>query len=107
MRKHLIKAGLIISLAIGTTLGIHVVSNHDNSAFELTFANIEAMASDSEGGGPITDPNIALHSRLEEQRTEYGTITSARGGLPRMKTRPMESSWTTRTESGQGWSDLV
>ena len=74
MRKHLIKAGLIISLAIGTTLGIHVVSNHDNSAFGLTFANIEAMASDSEGGGPITDPNIALHSRLEEQRTEYGTI---------------------------------
>ncbi len=76
MRKHLIKAGLIISLAIGTTLGIHVVSNHDNSAFGLTFANIEAMASDSEGGGPITDPNIVLHSKVERKYDKFGAMQS-------------------------------
>lgn len=74
MKKTIIKIGIVLSLATVATIGVHFATNQNNSAFELVFANIEAMASDSEG--PITDPNIVLKSKSETKWNDSGTIES-------------------------------
>lgn len=60
---------LIVLAAINSNVNFN---NPSNNLINLTLANITAMASDGEG--PITDPNIALHRHLTNREDKNGKI---------------------------------
>lgn len=73
MKKKIIIGIAIFSLAVLSTIGFSVTfSNQSNNNLNLSLANIDAMASDSEGS--ITDPNIALHCYLTSRIDNSGKL---------------------------------
>lgn len=50
MKKKFLKISVVCSFVALATIGIQIACNHNNSTFNLAFANIEALASSGEGG---------------------------------------------------------
>lgn len=75
MKSKVIKISIFFALTVISTIGMKIASDKPNNTIGLAFANMEAMASDSEGGGPIIDPNIAYRHKLEFLRDDSGGET--------------------------------
>lgn len=73
MKKKRIAKLVLLGLSLWGIMHSEIkFNNQSDKAFDLTLSNISAMASSSEG--PVTDPNIALHSYLEGREDKNGRI---------------------------------
>lgn len=50
MRKNIVKIGTVTCLVVLSTIGVQITKDNNNN-IGLGFENIEALASDAEGGG--------------------------------------------------------